>query len=577
MSIEKTKNRKMEEKQMKTGKRNRKVLSMGLVLALVLSTFLGVYDKPAEAAKIKPYRTITNAAEFNQFLKDLEMDGAFDGKLVEITQDIDISANMVDNIYSSSSMQFFNGVLDGKGHTISGINTTSNCIMDIGKLGEVKNLIIKSATIKSSGYVGPFRNYGGTISNCFVLDSSIESTHYAGGICGYIHYGQILNCCSINNNIVSGNETGTAAAGGIVGESAGCFISNCCSSSSVTGMGLYAGGIVGYLDDGTTSIYNCFNLSDLKARSSKGGLVGGVGSCSGVASSCYWAQETCELSYSGTNTFESKNCAAMPQSDMTTSTFLDKLNSEVTRYNTDQKKKVLSEWVFDSSYAFPVIKMTSGDSGSDGTPGGNTGDTDAGVLQSVRITPASDSLAVGDSSKVVATCVSDKGNILKTPTVTFASDNPAVAIVDAQGNVTAVAEGTANIRATATLGSVTVTSAEATVITVSAAQVPDVPTLYPNPLAVTGKTATVKAKTLKKKAVKLPVSKVLKIENAVGSLSFKKKSGDKRFVINKSSGKVTIKKTTGRGTYSIKVSVTAAGTAEYASKTVVRTFSIRVA
>ena len=40
--------------------------------------------------------------------------------------------------------------------------------------------------------------------------------------------------------------------------------------------------------------------------------------------------------------------------------------------------------------------------------------------------------------------------------------------------------------------------------------------------------------------------------------------------------KVTVKKGTGKGSYKIEVSVTASGTADYASKTLVRTFTIRI-
>ena len=58
-------------------------------------------------------------------------------------------------------------------------------------------------------------------------------------------------------------------------------------------------------------------------------------------------------------------------------------------------------------------------------------------------------------------------------------------------------------------------------------------------------------------------------------VTYAKKSGDKNITVAKS-GKVTVKKGTKKGTYKIKVKVTAAGNKSYAKKTKTVTFTIKV-
>ena len=85
-----------------------------------------------------------------------------------------------------------------------------------------------------------------------------------------------------------------------------------------------------------------------------------------------------------------------------------------------------------------------------------------------------------------------------------------------------------------------------------------------NPLTVKGKTAKVKAGKLAKKKMKLAVSKVMAFTVAgEGEKTYVKKSGSKRISINNSTGKVTVKKRTKKGTYKVTVAVTAGGNANY--------------
>ena len=104
-------------------------------------------------------------------------------------------------------------------------------------------------------------------------------------------------------------------------------------------------------------------------------------------------------------------------------------------------------------------------------------------------------------------------------------------------------------------------------------------TKAPNPLSVTGKEATVSSSKLKSKKQTLSSGKVFNgLSTRRGGLIITKLSGDKNISINKSSGKVTIKKDgLKKGTYEVKVSIKAKGNLGYEPSDVKEvTFTIKV-
>ena len=81
-----------------------------------------------------------------------------------------------------------------------------------------------------------------------------------------------------------------------------------------------------------------------------------------------------------------------------------------------------------------------------------------------------------------------------------------------------------------------------------------------NPLSVKSKTATVKYKKLRRKKQIVSVTKVISFtKKGQGKLTYAKVSGNKKITINKSTGKITIKKGLRKKTYKVKVKVRAAG------------------
>ena len=96
---------------------------------------------------------------------------------------------------------------------------------------------------------------------------------------------------------------------------------------------------------------------------------------------------------------------------------------------------------------------------------------------------------------------------------------------------------------------------------------------YENPMKVKVTPKTLKAKDLKKKKA---VVQPIKVTGQEGKLSFMKLSGPKKCSVNAKTGTITVMKGAGKGTYKVKVKVTAAGNSSYQPKEVTVTAVIKV-
>lgn len=102
-----------------------------------------------------------------------------------------------------------------------------------------------------------------------------------------------------------------------------------------------------------------------------------------------------------------------------------------------------------------------------------------------------------------------------------------------------------------------------------------------NPITVKGKTVKIKYSKLKKKSQTYKVSKAMTISKVKGKKTFKLKAVKKAkfkkyFKVSSSTGKLTVKKGLKKGTYTVKVNVTAAGDISYKPVTKTATFKIKV-
>ena len=94
-------------------------------------------------------------------------------------------------------------------------------------------------------------------------------------------------------------------------------------------------------------------------------------------------------------------------------------------------------------------------------------------------------------------------------------------------------------------------------------------------LIVKAKKPSVKASKLKKKKQTIKKAKAFNITGAQGTMAFKKVSGNKQLMISKK-GNITVKKGTKKGTYRIKVLVTAAGNENYKAGSKTITVKVKV-
>ena len=97
-----------------------------------------------------------------------------------------------------------------------------------------------------------------------------------------------------------------------------------------------------------------------------------------------------------------------------------------------------------------------------------------------------------------------------------------------------------------------------------------------NTLSVKGKTVKVKFAKLKKKKQTIAINKAMTVSNAQGAVTYAKASGNKKITVAKN-GKITVKKGLKKGSYKVKIKVTAAGNDEYnaAVKTVTVTIKVK--
>jgi hypothetical protein len=234
-------------------------------------------------------------------------------KHFKLMADIDIG-NITGTSYNIIGEELdnpFTGVFDGNNKKISNFNYSSINRHFVGIFGcinapnaEVKDLGLIDTNIDAhQGHnvgtlVGNLAN--GTIINCYAQDGSVSGDGGVGGLVGWSFGSTITDCYTSTN--VSGNEDigGLTGYGGIItncyttGEISGDddvgglagnnreTMTNCYSSASVTG-NIFVGGLVG--DNQGGSVTNCYSSAPVTGTYFVGGLVGD--NALGSITSCY--------------------------------------------------------------------------------------------------------------------------------------------------------------------------------------------------------------------------------------------------------------------------------------------------
>jgi len=199
---------------------------------------------------------------------------------------------------------------------------------------------------------------------------------------------------------------------------------------------------------------------------------------------------------------------------------------------------------------------------------GNT-NTGNSVFKCVLDNVSVSGVSLSCSTKIItaSTSFTLKANVLPSnatnKSVIYASSDSSVATVNESGVVKGIKQGSAVI----TVKTVQGKFISKCTVTVNKAE---------NTLSATGKTVNLKFSKLKKKNQTVKVSKAVTVKNAKGTVTYKKAKGNKKITISKK-GKITVKKGLKKGTYKIKIKVTAAGNGSYkpATKTVTVTIKVK--
>ena len=202
------------------------------------------------------------------------------GKTVLLDSDLDMSGidfTPIGKTVANYPGYSFAGVFDGQNHTISNLKASSNDPNHAAAglfgtlLGTVKNVNLTNVEITSTHYAGGVAGYlgsntGAKVLNCTVNGGTITSTpeliegkydngDKVGGIAGYIVYGETIDGCSVSNVTIKGYRD----LGGILG----CAANN---SGVTTVTNCKVGENVKLIVDKEHNYKNYNNLSEHKAN-----------------------------------------------------------------------------------------------------------------------------------------------------------------------------------------------------------------------------------------------------------------------------------------------------------------------
>lgn len=253
------------------------------LLAVVLHVLtLGLFAySGGSGTESSPYQ-IATLADLQQL--SLTPDDWVQGKYFIQTANIDASETVnwnngqgfcpIGDYLNSNQSRQFSGRYNGDEHTISNLfinrpesryqglfGSTDSYIAIIQNVGLVDVDITGSYEV--GGLVGQNRV---TISNCY-SSGNVAGIYEVGGLIG-------LNLSDVTDSYSAGSVTGTGSVGGLLGRSNFSTITNCNSSSTITGSETFIGGLVG--DTGYSSTINgSYCTGNVTGTNEVGGFVGG--------------------------------------------------------------------------------------------------------------------------------------------------------------------------------------------------------------------------------------------------------------------------------------------------------------
>ena len=130
----------------------------------------------------------------------------YNGKYFKLGGNIEYDSS-IENNYTAigTDSNPFEGIFDGNGYTVSGINIQSNesyqGLFGMIIIGEVRNLTVKGADIRGNNNVGAIAGKcEGSLENCLVIETTVSGNNDVDMICGGYGYWSLhlANCHYIN-------------------------------------------------------------------------------------------------------------------------------------------------------------------------------------------------------------------------------------------------------------------------------------------------------------------------------------------------------------------------------------------
>ncbi|MFR9619997.1 MAG: hypothetical protein SNH63_02115 [Rikenellaceae bacterium] len=344
-------------------------------------------------------------ATAEQFAKLIDDSDNFD-KCFELTADISLEGHLWYPIGRTAEKDF-EGTFNGNNHTVSGLSISIESGNYTGLFrslctATVTDLTIQGA-VKGYQYVGALAGActkGTTLSNIHNEATVNGLYQYTGGMSGILSNSYAIGCSNkgdvtspyastgglfgrmlssstsityyhgiVINCYNSGTVYGAGSAsdyGGIIGVVAGTFnayIVNCYNSGNVSSLTTVStiGGVIGYTTSSSTVyINNVYNIGAItnSGSGSCGVLVGTNNSSCNITYGYYLGDESTTIGYSLTSTTD---CAYYTEDNMKSQTFVNLLNENAAKYNTDADRYLSLDactWELDSETGYPTITST---------------------------------------------------------------------------------------------------------------------------------------------------------------------------------------------------------------------------
>ena len=265
----------------------KRVISLLLALVLAVSLLptaawaagtdvsaLPEFSEGADTSTIQKFK-ISSADSLKALataVKDNDGNGAYNlkGLTFYLANDIELSGTWTPISDVAYPADAFAGTFDGNGHTISGLNITTQA-PNQGLFGLINGATIQNLKVNGTVSCGKQNNIGGivgkmqagTISQCSFSGSVTGG--YAGGIVGALNSTSV----TIQNCSNTANINGTTA-GGILGYwKKSATVENCYNTGKIVGS-TKAAGIAGQLNNG--AIKNCYNVGEILGNGDIGGI-----------------------------------------------------------------------------------------------------------------------------------------------------------------------------------------------------------------------------------------------------------------------------------------------------------------